>query len=140
MKGKMFDYIETEGHEELIFCHDRDAGLKAVIAIHDTTLGPAGGGTRRWVYKDEWDAIEDAMRLARGMTYKFASSGVNQGGGKVVIMVDEYDQKSEAMYRSLGRFVNSLNGRFYTGEDVGTDVTDLDYIAMETPYVVGIPD
>lgn len=140
MKGKIFQYIEKYGYEELVFCHDRAAGLRAVIAIHDTTLGPAGGGTRRWVYDDEWDAIEDAMRLARGMTYKYAGAGLNLGGGKAVIMVDEYDQKSETMYRSLGRFVNSLNGRFFTGEDVGTDARDLDYIGMETSYVVGIPD
>jgi len=140
MKGMIFEYIEKYEYEELVFCHDKNAGLKAVIGIHDTTLGPAGGGTRRWVYGNEWDAIEDVMRLARGMTYKYAGAGLNLGGGKAVIMVEDYDEKSEAMYRSLGRFVNSLNGRFFTGEDVGTDALDLEYIGMETPYVVGIPD
>jgi leucine dehydrogenase len=140
MKGKIFEHIEKYGHEELVFCHDKEAGLKAIIAIYDTTLGPAGGGTRRWVYENEWDAIEDAMRLSRSMTYKYAAAGLNLGGGKAVIMVDNYDQKSESMYRSLGRFVNSLNGRFFTGEDVGTDARDLEYMAMETPHVLGIPD
>ncbi len=140
MKGKLFERIERDGFEELVFCYDREAELKAVIAIHDTTLGRAGGGTRRWVYKDEGDAIEDVMRLARGMTYKFAGAGLNLGGGKAVMMVDDYDHKSEAMYRAMGRFVQSLNGRFYTGEDVGTGARELDWMVMETVHVVGIPD
>jgi leucine dehydrogenase len=137
---EIFDYITKYGHEEVRLFREKSTGLKAVIAIHDTTLGPAGGGTRRWVFKSEDEAIEDAMRLARAMTYKYAAAGISCGGGKGVIMVNSLSEKSEELYRAYGRFVDSFNGRFYTGSDVGTDVQELRYIAMETEYVVGLPE
>ena len=137
---KIFDYMMKHGHEEVRLFREKSTGLKAVVAIHDTTLGPAGGGTRRWVFKSEDEAIEDAMRLAKGMTYKYAAAGISCGGGKGVIMVNSMSEKGEELYRAYGRFVDSFNGRFYTGSDVGTDVQELRYIAMETEYVVGLPE
>lgn len=136
----IFDYMRRYDYEELIFCQDKAANLRAIIAIHDTTLGPAAGGVRRWVYKSEEEAIEDALRLSRAMTYKFAASGCNAGGGKVVMMVDSLDEKNEAMYRSLGRYIESLNGRLFVGEDVGTSAKELECMRIETKYVSGIPD
>lgn len=133
-------YMEKYDYENLYFCQDKAIGLKAVIAIHDTTLGPATGGCRMWTYDREEDAIEDALRLARGMTYKYAAAGVNLGGGKAVIIGDPKTQKSEALFRALGRFINILNGRYITGEDVGTTLEDMEYIRMETPYVVTLPE
>ncbi|MCS6806876.1 MAG: Glu/Leu/Phe/Val dehydrogenase dimerization domain-containing protein [Acidobacteriota bacterium] len=135
---EMFARIEASGHEELIFCQNKDVGLRAIIAIHDTTLGPALGGTRMWPYKTETEAIEDALRLSRSMTYKSAAAGLNMGGGKAVIIGDPKKDKSEALFRAYGRFVESLQGRFITGEDVGIDVNDVDYMYMETRYVVGV--
>ncbi len=140
MKDNIFEYMMKYGYEEVRLCHDKSTGLKAVIAIHDTTLGPAGGGTRRWTFASELEAIEDALRLARAMTYKYAAAGINCGGGKGVIMVDSMDNKSEELYRAYGRFVDSFNGRFFTGGDVGTDIRELRFIAMETDYVVGLPE
>ncbi len=136
----IFDYMEKYDYENLYFCQDKATGLKAVIALHDTTLGPATGGCRMWTYDREEDAIEDALRLARGMTYKYAAAGVNLGGGKAVIIGDPKTQKSEALFRALGRFINILNGRYITGEDVGTTLEDMEYIRMETPYVVTLPE
>lgn len=140
MKGFIFKQIVNFGCEEVRLCHDKSTGLKAVIAIHDTTLGPAGGGTRRWVYNTEQEAIEDAIRLARAMTYKYAAAGINCGGGKGVIIVNSMDEKSEELYRAYGRFVDSFNGRFYTGGDVGTSIRELRFIKMETDYVLGLPE
>ena len=130
-------FFEGE-HEELILCRDASVGLKAVIAIHNTQLGPALGGLRMWPYKTIDDAIEDALRLSKGMTYKAAIAGLNLGGGKSVIIGDPSRDKSEALFRSFGNFIESLNGRYITAEDVGTDVNDIDYIYMQTKHVVGV--
>lgn len=134
----LFSSMSDLGHEQVVFCHNREVGLKAIIAIHDTTLGPALGGTRMWPYEREEEAVEDALRLARGMTYKAAAAGLNMGGGKAVIVADPKKDKSEALFRAFGRFVETLKGRFITGEDVGVDVNDVEYIYMETRYVLGL--
>ncbi len=134
----IFEKIGTSGHEEVIYCHNRDAGLKAIIAIHNTVLGPALGGLRMWPYATEQEALDDVLRLSRGMTYKAAVSGLNLGGGKSVIIGDPSQDKSEALFRALGRFINSLNGRYITAEDVGIDVNDMEYVLKETEYVVGV--
>jgi len=126
------------GHEEVIFFSEPSCGLKAIIAIHDTTLGPALGGTRMWPYANEEEAIEDVLRLSRGMTYKAAVSGLNLGGGKAVIIGDPKKDKSEALFRAYGRFVESLNGRYITAEDVNISVDDIDDVYTETNYVCGI--
>jgi leucine dehydrogenase len=132
--------IEKHGeHEQVVFCHDKDCGLKAIIAIHNTTLGPALGGTRMWPYKSEEDALVDVLRLSKGMTYKASAAGLNLGGGKAVIIGDPKKDKSEALFRTFGAYVNSLNGKYITAEDVGTTVHDMSHIFMETPYVTGIP-
>ncbi|WP_341299590.1 Glu/Leu/Phe/Val dehydrogenase [Lysinibacillus sp. FSL H8-0500] len=135
---EIFKYMEKYDYEQLVFCQDEASGLKAVIAIHDTTLGPALGGARMWTYASEENAIEDALRLARGMTYKNAAAGLNLGGGKTVIIGDPFKDKNEEMFRALGRFIQGLNGRYITAEDVGTTVTDMDLIHEETNYVTGI--
>lgn len=134
----IFDELEKNEYEQLVFCSDKASGLKAIIAIHDTTLGPALGGTRMWPYENESDAIEDALRLARGMTYKNAAAGLNLGGGKAVIIGDAKSDKSEEMLRAFGRFVEGLNGRYITAEDVGTNEGDMDLINLETSYVTGV--
>lgn len=135
-----FELIEKHGdHEEIVFCHDKDCGLRAIIAVHNTTLGPALGGTRMWNYKNEEDALIDVLRLSKGMTYKASAAGLNLGGGKAVIIGDPKKDKTEAMFRTFGAYVNSLNGKYITAEDVGTTVHDMAYIFMETPYVTGIP-
>jgi leucine dehydrogenase len=133
-----FAKMEELGHEQVIFCQNQEIGLKAIIAIHDTTLGPALGGTRMWPYKTEEEAITDALRLSRGMTYKAAAAGLNLGGGKAVIIGNPKTDKSEALFRAFGRFIESLKGRFITGEDVGIDVNDVEYMYMETKYVCGL--
>jgi leucine dehydrogenase len=133
-----FATMEQMGHEELIFCRMKEAGLRAVIAIHDTTLGPALGGTRMWPYASEEEAIVDALRLSRGMTFKATAAGLNLGGGKAVIIGDPKTDKSETLFRAFGRFIESLKGRFITGEDVGIDVNDVEYMFMETRYVCGL--
>ena len=135
-----FEVIAEHGdHEQVVFCNDKSSGLKAIIAIHNTTLGPALGGTRMWDYKSDEEALVDVLRLSKGMTYKAAASGLNLGGGKAVIMGDPRKLKSEALFRTFGAFVNSLHGKYVTAEDVGTTVRDMEYIYMETPYVTGIP-
>ncbi len=135
---KLFDALDTTGHEEVVFCHSKPAGLRAIIAIHNTALGPALGGLRMWPYETEADALEDVLRLARGMTYKAAVAGLNLGGGKAVIIGDPKRDKSEALFRALGRFVNSLGGRYITAEDVGTDVNDMEIVFQETEHCVGV--
>lgn len=135
---EIFKYMEKYDYEELHLCYDQASGLKAVIAIHDTTLGPALGGARMWTYETEEAAIEDALRLARGMTYKNAAAGLNLGGGKTVIIGDPRTEKSEAKFRALGRYIQGLNGRYITAEDVGTTVEDMDIIYQETDYVTGV--
>ncbi|MDI7742185.1 Glu/Leu/Phe/Val dehydrogenase [Lysinibacillus fusiformis] len=135
---EIFKYLEKYDYEQVVFCQDKTSGLKAIIAIHDTTLGPALGGSRMWTYATEEQAIEDALRLARGMTYKNAAAGLNLGGGKTVIIGDPFKDKNEEMFRALGRFIQGLNGRYITAEDVGTTVSDMDLIHEETDYVTGI--
>ena len=135
---KIFSYMEQYDYEQLVFCQDEASGLKAIIAIHDTTLGPALGGTRMWTYESEEAAIEDALRLAKGMTYKNAAAGLNLGGGKTVIIGDPRKDKNEEMFRAFGRYIQGLNGRYITAEDVGTTVADMDLIHEETDYVTGI--
>ncbi|WP_053219274.1 branched-chain amino acid dehydrogenase [Virgibacillus senegalensis] len=135
---EIFKYMESYDYEQLLFCQDEQSGLKAIVAIHDTTLGPALGGTRMWTYDSEEAAITDALRLAKGMTYKNAAAGLNLGGGKTVIIGDPKKDKNEAMFRAFGRFIQGLNGRYITAEDVGTTVTDMDLIHEETDFVTGI--
>lgn len=130
----------TFNHEQLVFCNDASTGLKAIIAIHNTTLGPALGGTRMWAYNNEHEALTDVLRLSRGMTYKAAISGLNLGGGKAVIIGDARQIKNEALMRRFGKFVDSLNGKYITAEDVGMTTRDMEYIHMETKHVVGIPE
>ncbi len=125
------------GHEEVVFFQDKSCGLKAIVGIHDTTLGPALGGTRLWSYASEEEALVDVLRLSRGMTYKNAISGLNLGGGKAVIIADPKN-KSEALFRSFGRFIESLNGRYITAEDVNTSVEDIEHIFTETNFVTGV--
>ena len=134
----LFETLAKTGHEEVVYCHNKDAGLKAIIAIHNTVLGPALGGTRMWPYATEQDALNDVLRLSRGMTYKAAVSGLNLGGGKAVIIGDPGQDKSEALFRSFGRFVNSLGGRYITAEDVGIDVNDMEHVFRETEFVTGV--
>jgi leucine dehydrogenase len=135
-----FEMITKYGeHEEVLFCHDKNLGLKAIIAVHNTALGPALGGTRMWNYKTEEEALVDVLRLSKGMTYKAAAAGLNLGGGKAVIIGDPKTQKNEALFRAFGHFVNSLNGKYITAEDVGTSVQDMEHVFMETPWVTGIP-
>ncbi len=135
---EIFSYMEKYDYEQLVFCQDKQSGLKAIIAIHDTTLGPALGGTRMWTYASEEAAIEDALRLAKGMTYKNAAAGLNLGGGKTVIIGDPRKDKNEEMFRAFGRYIQGLNGRYITAEDVGTTVADMDIIHEETDFVTGI--
>lgn len=125
------------GHEQVVYFSDKSCGLKAIIAIHDTTLGPALGGTRLWNYANEEEALIDVLRLSKGMTYKAAVSGLNLGGGKAVIIADPKN-KSEALFRSFGRLIESLNGRYITAEDVNTSVDDIEHIFAETNYVTGV--
>ena len=135
---EIFKHLEKNEYEQLLMCHDPASGLKAIICIHDTTLGPALGGTRMWNYASEEEAVMDALRLARGMTYKNAAAGLNIGGAKAVIMGDSKKDKSEALFRAFGRYVEGLGGRYITAEDVGTCVEDMDYIRMETQCVAGL--
>lgn len=134
---ELFRYMEQYDYEQLVFCQDKQSGLKAIIAIHDTTLGPALGGTRMWTYESEEAAIEDALRLARGMTYK-RGGGLNLGGGKTVIIGDPRKDKNEEMFRAFASYIQGLNGRYITAEDVGTTVEDMDIIHDETDFVTGI--
>ena len=134
----LFSKMEEYDYEQLVFCQDKSTGLKAIIAIHDTTLGPALGGTRICDYETDEEAIEDALRLARGMTYKNAALGLNLGGGKAVIIGDPKKIKSEALFRAFGRFVEGLNGRYITGEDMNATQQDASYINCETDYIVGL--
>lgn len=134
----MFQDLAHYGHEQVVLCSDPKSGLRAIIGIHDTTLGPALGGTRMWNYDNDADAITDALRLSRGMTYKASVAGLNLGGGKAVIIGDSRSQKTEALFRSYGRFVETLRGRYITAEDVGTSVQDMEWIRMETRFVTGV--
>lgn len=137
---ELFATLDTTGHEEVVFFHSKDTGLKAIVAIHNTVLGPALGGCRLWPYKSEGEALNDVLRLSRGMTYKAAVSGLNLGGGKSVIIGDPDEVKNEALFRSMGRYIESLSGRYITAEDVNTTVDDMEYILRETDSVVGVPE
>ena len=136
----IFDELAKNAHEQVVFCNDSDTGLKAIIAIHNTILGPALGGTRMWNYASDGEALNDVLRLARGMTYKAAISGLNLGGGKAVIIGDADKLKNEAFLRRFGRFVESLNGKYVTAEDVNMSPNDMEYIAMETKHVTGLSE
>lgn len=138
-EGSIFGQITTMDHEQLVICHDQATGLKALIGIHNTTLGPALGGTRMWPYASESEAITDVLRLSRGMSFKNALAGLNLGGGKAVIIGDP-KLKNEAFLRRFGRFVESLGGRYVTAEDVNMKTSDMEYIAMETRHVTGLPE
>lgn len=136
---EILEHMGAEGHEQLVVVSDAGSGLKAIIAIHDTILGPACGGTRIWPYKSEREAIWDALRLSRAMTYKSAAADLPLGGGKGVIIADSHTQKTEALVRAYGRFVDTLGGRYLTTTDVGSTGRDMEYIKQETDYVVGLP-
>jgi leucine dehydrogenase len=131
-----FSDMSMLGHEQVVFCRNDDVGLRATIAVHDTTLGPALGGLRLYNYGSETDALRDVLRLSRGMTYKAAVAGLDLGGGKAIIMGDP-SIKSEALFRTFGRFVESLNGRYITAEDMNTTVEDMNAISRETEWVMG---
>jgi leucine dehydrogenase len=140
MQQSVLDQMQSMGHEQVAFCQDPHTGLNAIIAIHNTTLGPSLGGTRLWNYASHADALTDALRLSRGMTYKSAISGLNLGGGKAVLIGDAAKLKNEAYWRRYGKFVNSLNGKYITAEDVNTSSADMEYIGMETEFVTGMPE
>jgi leucine dehydrogenase len=138
MAEGIFALLESLGHEQLVYCRDETTGLRALIGIHDTTLGPALGGLRFMNYEQESQAVRDVLRLSRGMTYKAAAAGLNLGGGKAVVIGSPAKLGNEALFRRFGQFVESLNGRYITAEDVGTTVRDMDWVRMETRHVVGL--
>ena len=135
----VFDHPEFDQHESLHFVQDPDSGLKAIIAIHSTALGPAAGGCRRWQYASDAEALTDALRLSRGMTYKNAVAGLKFGGGKAVILASDAAPKSPALFRAFGRAVENAGGRYVTAEDVGCSVADMNYVREETRFVSGLP-
>jgi len=134
---EIFELIRDNGHEQVVFCAEPSSGYKGIIAIHNSTLGPALGGTRFWNYESDTDAVIDVLRLSRGMTYKAAVAGLNLGGGKSVIIGDPRTTRREMIFRAHGRFVESLKGRYITAEDVGTSVDDMEFVHMETEHVTG---
>ncbi|WP_029037761.1 Glu/Leu/Phe/Val family dehydrogenase [Salinimicrobium xinjiangense] len=136
----VFGQLSFDDHEQVVFCNDKDTGLKAIIGIHNTVLGPALGGTRMWNYNSEWDALNDVLRLSRGMTFKSAVTGLNLGGGKAVIIGDAKTQKTPELMRKFGEFVHSLSGKYITAEDVGMETADMDTVREVTPYVTGISE
>jgi leucine dehydrogenase len=136
----LFKELSNNDHEKIVLCNDNETGLKAIIAVHNTVLGPGLGGTRMWHYATESEAITDVIRLSRGMTFKASISGLNLGGAKAVIIGDAKKHKSEALMRKFGRFVENMNGGYITAEDVGTTTEDMEYVKMETDFVVGLPE
>jgi leucine dehydrogenase len=136
----VFGQPSFDNHEQIVFCNDKDTGLKAIIGIHNTVLGPALGGTRMWQYRNEWEALNDVLRLSRGMTYKSAITGLNLGGGKAVIIGDAKTQKTPQLMKRFGEFVHSLSGKYITAEDVGMETADMDLVRDVTPYVTGISE
>lgn len=136
----VFGQNSFDNHEQIVFCNDKDTGLKAIIGIHNTVLGPALGGTRMWQYNNEWEALNDVLRLSRGMTFKSAITGLNLGGGKAVIIGDAKTQKTPELMKKFGEFVHSLSGRYITAEDVGMETADMDLVREVTPYVTGISE
>ncbi len=140
-KTEIFDYMASNGHEKLLCFQNEEVGLRAVLAIHSTVLGPAAGGCRMWTYDDDLAAMEDALRLSKGMTYKYAAAGINLGGGKIVVIGDPKRQEGrEMLFRALGRFIDSLGGEYLTGEDVGTTLQDMDHMRVETRNVITLPE
>jgi len=138
MTMNIFDSLVDYGHEEVLFYSDPKTGLRAIIGVHNTVLGPALGGTRMWNYANDGDALTDVLRLSKGMTYKAAVAGLNLGGGKGVIIGDARTQKSEGLFRAYGKAVESLGGRYITAEDVNTNVRDMSFIRTETQFVTGV--
>jgi leucine dehydrogenase len=138
--SSLFPRMVADEFEQVVYCHDRTSGLRAIIAIHDTTIGPALGGIRMRPYPTEQDALTDVLRLARAMTYKAAAAGIDLGGGKSVIIGDPYTDKNEALFRAMGRFIQSLGGRYICATDVGTSTEDLMHVRAETPYVTALPE
>jgi leucine dehydrogenase len=136
----VFGQLSFDEHEQVVFCYDKDTGLKAIIGIHNTVLGPALGGTRMWNYSSEWEALNDVLRLSRGMTFKSSISGLDLGGGKAVIIGDAKTQKSPELMRRFGKFVDSLSGKYITAEDVGMQTEDMDTVREVTKYVTGISE
>ena len=136
----VFGQVSFDGHEQVVFCNDKDTGLKAIIGIHNTVLGPALGGTRMWNYDNEWEALNDVLRLSRGMSFKSSISGLNLGGGKAVIIGDAKTQKTPELMRKFGEYVNSLSGKYITAEDVGMETKDMDTVREVTQYVTGISE
>ncbi len=133
----VFEEVAREGHEQILYGYDKVSGLKTIIAIHSTALGPALGGTRFFPYESEDDALEDVLRLSLGMSYKAAAAGLDLGGGKAVIIGDPQTDKSERLFRAYGRIVDSLQGRYITAEDVGTTTRDMDMVRRETQWAFG---
>ncbi|MEQ9640839.1 MAG: Glu/Leu/Phe/Val dehydrogenase dimerization domain-containing protein [Alphaproteobacteria bacterium] len=140
MPVSVFAAQSFRDHEQVVFCHDRASGLKAIIAIHDLTLGPALGGCRMWRYDSDDEALDDVLRLSRGMTYKSAMAGLSFGGGKAVIIGDAKRDKSPALFEAFGRFIDSLGGRYITAEDVGTSPADFEIVRRQTRHVAGIAE
>ena len=136
----VFGQLSFDNHEQVVFCNDKDTGLKAIISIHNTVMGPALGGTRMWQYNNEWEALNDVLRLSRGMTYKSAVTGLNLGGGKAVIIGNAKTQKTPELMLRFGEFVHSLGGKYITAEDVGMATSDMDLVRTVTPYVTGISE
>jgi leucine dehydrogenase len=136
----VFGQLSFDNHEQVVFCNDKDTGLKAIIGIHSTVLGPALGGTRMWQYNNEWEALNDVLRLSRGMTFKAAITGLNLGGGKAVIIGDAKTQKTPELMKKFGEYVHSLSGKYITAEDVGMETSDMDLVREVTPYVTGISE
>ncbi len=136
----VFGQLSFDNHEQIVFCNDKDTGLRAIIGIHNTVLGPALGGTRMWVYQNEWEALNDVLRLSRGMTYKAAITGLNLGGGKAVILGDARTQKTPELMKKFASFVHSLGGKYITAEDMGMETSDMDLVREITPYVTGISE
>ena len=136
----VFGQLSFDDHEQVVFCNDKDTGLKAIIGIHNTVLGPSLGGTRMWKYDTEWEALNDVLRLSRGMTFKSAAAGLNLGGGKAVIIGDAKTEKTPELMRKFGEFVDSLGGKYITAEDIGMETADMDTVRDVTPHVVGISE
>ncbi|MBX2844123.1 MAG: leucine dehydrogenase [Flammeovirgaceae bacterium] len=136
----VFKEVSSLGHEQVVYCYDKATGLKAIVGIHNTVLGPAIGGTRMWAYKNDQEALNDVLRLSRGMTFKNSIAGINAGGGKAVIIGDGRKDKTEPLLRTFGKFLENLNGKYITAEDVGMTAKDMEFIGMETKNVSGMPE
>ncbi|ACA86986.1 Leu/Phe/Val dehydrogenase [Shewanella woodyi] len=134
----VFNHISFDEHEQVVFCQDKESGLRAIVAVHNTNLGPAVGGCRMWNYESDDEALNDVLRLSRGMTYKNALAGLEMGGGKSVIIADPKTQDREALFRAFGRCIDGLGGKYYSAEDVGVSTADIMIAHEETPYMAGL--